>query len=153
MGLDAEYRKLVMPAPPRLIVNMDVPDLAEAARFYCAVFGVSVGRRLGSGAVELLGLEAPIYLLEKAGDRAAIPAARPAAPAWRNYQRHWTPVHLDVSVDDLDHARSIAIAAGAVDETGVRQAPYGRIATFADPFGHGFCLIEFNERGYDAIAT
>lgn len=149
MGLDAEYRKLVMPAPARLIVNMDVPDLARAEHFYCAVFGVSIGRRLGSGAVELLGLEAPIYLLEKAGDS----AATAAAPARRNYQRHWTPVHLDVSVDDLDHARSMAIAAGAVDETGVRQAPYGRIATFADPFGHGFCLIEFNERGYDAIAT
>lgn len=149
MGLDAEYRKLVMPAPARLIVNMDVPDLARAEHFYCAVFGVSVGRRLGSGAVELLGLEAPIYLLEKAGDS----AATAAAPARRNYQRHWTPVHLDVSVNDLDHARSMAIAAGAVDETGVRQAPYGRIATFADPFGHGFCLIEFNERGYDAIAT
>ena len=149
MGLHAEYRKLVMPAPARLIVNMDVPDLARAEHFYCAVFGVSVGRRLGSGAVELLGLEAPIYLLEKAGDS----AATAAAPARRNYQRHWTPVHLDVSVNDLDHARSMAIAAGAVDETGVRQAPYGRIATFADPFGHGFCLIEFNERGYDAIAT
>jgi hypothetical protein len=24
---------------------------------------------------------------------------------------------------------------------------------FADPFGHGFCLIAFNERGYDAIAS
>jgi hypothetical protein len=23
----------------------------------------------------------------------------------------------------------------------------------ADPFGHGFCLIQFTERGYDAIAT
>ena len=149
MGLDAEYRKLVMPAPARLIVNMDVPDLARAEHFYCAVFGLSVGRRLGSGAVELLGLEAPIYLLEKAGDSLATAAAQTR----RDYQRHWTPVHLDVSVDDLDHARSVAIAAGAVDETGVRQAPYGRIATFADPFGHGFCLIEFNERGYDAIAT
>jgi len=23
---------------------------------------------------------------------------------------------------------------------------------FADPFGRGFCLIEFSEAGYDAIA-
>ena len=21
----------------------------------------------------------------------------------------------------------------------------------ADPFGHGFCLVEFNARGYDAL--
>ena len=59
-----------------------------------------------------------------------------------------------VSVDTRKAAvAQAAIAAGAVDETGVRAAPYGRIAGFADPFGHGFCLIEFNERGYDAIVT
>jgi len=26
------------------------------------------------------------------------------------------------------------------------------IALMADPFGHGFCLIEFRGRGYDEIA-
>ncbi|HEY6986285.1 MAG TPA: VOC family protein, partial [Rhodanobacteraceae bacterium] len=35
----------------------------------------------------------------------------------------------------------------------VRTARWGRIATLADPFGHGFCLIEFLNRGYDEIAT
>ncbi len=138
-----------MPAPARLIVNLDVPDLARAEAFYCRVFGVTVGRRLGEGAVELLGLEAPLYLLETADGS----IASDASPARRDYRRHWTPVHLDIAVDDLDAARTTAIDAGAVDETGVRDAPYGRVATFADPFGHGFCLIEFNERGYDAIAT
>ena len=43
-------------------------------------------------------------------------------------------------------------AAGAVQEGETCDAPYGRLAMFADPFGHGFCLIEFNEAGYDAIA-
>jgi hypothetical protein len=28
----------------------------------------------------------------------------------------------------------------------------GSPAAPADPFGHGSCLIEFNEAGYDAIA-
>jgi hypothetical protein len=28
---------------------------------------------------------------------------------------------------------------------------YGRIAMLADPFGHGFRLLSFNERGYDAL--
>jgi lactoylglutathione lyase len=138
-----------MPAPARLIVNLDVADLARAEAFYCRVFGVSVGRRLGEGFVELLGLEAPLYLLETANGS----AATGGSTARRDYRRHWTPVHLDIAVDDLDASRDVAIAAGAVDETGIRAAPYGRIATFADPFGHGFCLIEFNERGYDAIAT
>lgn len=135
-----------MPAPARLIVNLDVPDLARATDFYCRVFGVTVGRRIGAGAVELIGLEAPLYLLENSDGSGA-------AATRRDYRRHWTPVHLDIAVDDLDAARATAITAGAVDETGIRDAPYGRIVTFADPFGHGFCLIEFNERGYDAIAT
>jgi hypothetical protein len=36
-------------------------------------------------------------------------------------------VHLDFVVEDLETA-------------------------LADPFGNGFCLVEFSERGYDAIA-
>ncbi|MDF2494837.1 VOC family protein [Sphingomonas sp.] len=138
-----------MPAPARLIVNLDVPDLARAETFYCRALGLRVGRRIGAAAVELLGLEAPLYLLEQADGSVACDTS----PVRRDYRRHWTPVHLDIAVDDLDTARAAAIAAGAVDETGVRAAPYGRIAGFADPFGHGFCLIEFNERGYDAIVT
>ena len=30
---------------------------------------------------------------------------------------------------------------------------WGRIAHMADPFGHGFCLIQFVGRGYDEVAT
>ncbi len=43
------------------------------------------------------------------------------------------------------------VNAGARQEGGICQAPYGRLAMFADPFGHGFCLIEFNAEGYDAL--
>ncbi|MBB5984225.1 hypothetical protein HNP60_000199 [Sphingobium sp. B1D3A] len=28
----------------------------------------------------------------------------------------------------------------------------GLLVMFADPFGHGFWLIQFNKEGYDAIA-
>ena len=45
-----------------------------------------------------------------------------------------------------------AVAAGATGEAPACDAAYGRIAMLADPFGHGFCLIQFNDRGYDAIA-
>ena len=69
----------------------------------------------------------------------------------RRYDRHWTPVHPDVVVDDLDSAVTRAVGAGAVLETAARDAPYGRIAMLADPFGHGFCLVQFNARGYDAL--
>ena len=56
-----------------------------------------------------------------------------------------------IVVDDLDTAVERAVAAGAVIESAACEAPYGPIAMLADPFGHGFCLIQFNERGYDAI--
>ncbi len=29
---------------------------------------------------------------------------------------------------------------------------WGKIAMLADPFGHGLCLIQFLNRGYDEIA-
>jgi lactoylglutathione lyase len=73
--------------------------------------------------------------------------------ATRDYARHWTPVHTDFVVADLSAAIARAEAAGAVREGSVRTARWGRIATLADPFGNGFCLIEFLNRGYDEIAS
>jgi catechol 2,3-dioxygenase-like lactoylglutathione lyase family enzyme len=43
-----------------LLANVDVDDLARAVEFYCAALGLRVGRRLGAGAVELIGASAPI---------------------------------------------------------------------------------------------
>jgi len=55
-------------------------------------------------------------------------------------------------VNGLEDAVMRAKAAGAIQEADIIDAPYGRLAMFADPFGHGFCLIEFSGQGYDAIA-
>lgn len=137
-----------MTAEARLIVNIDVDDLALAEAFYCAAFGVRRGRRVGWSGVELIGLPAPIWLLLKDMDHAVAPGSALA----RSYQRHWTPVHLDIAVDDLASAVERALTAGAIQESETRHADWGSIAMFADPFGHGFCLIQFSERGYDAIA-
>ena len=49
----------------RLLLNIDVPDLAAAERFYVDAFGLRRGRRLGDTALELLGAEAPVYLLQQ----------------------------------------------------------------------------------------
>jgi predicted enzyme related to lactoylglutathione lyase len=134
---------------PGLLVNIDVDDLARAEAFYVGAFGFGVGRRLGADVLELTGAVAPVYLLRK-------PAGSPAGDATtqtRDYRRHWTPVHLDFVVADLDAALARALAAGAVLEGEPRTASWGRLATLADPFGHGVCLIEFLGRGYDEIAT
>lgn len=137
-----------MSAEARLIVNIDVDDLVLAEAFYCAAFGVRPGRRVGWSGVELVGLPSPIWLLLKDLDHDVAPGSMLA----RDYARHWTPVHLDIAVDDLAAATERAVMAGAVQEGETRHAGWGSIAMFADPFGHGFCLIQFSEKGYDAIA-
>jgi predicted enzyme related to lactoylglutathione lyase len=129
------------------IVNIDVPDIAAAEAFYRDGLGLVAGRRLGAAALEMLGSPTALYLLEKPAGSAAAKGAMP-----RDYARHWTPVHLDFVTQDVDAAVSRAVSAGAVLESPVRDADWGRIAMLADPFGNGFCLIQFTARGYDAIA-
>ena len=134
-------------APAHFIVNIDVPDLAAAEAFYRDGLGFSAGRRFG-GVVEMLGGPTALYLLEKAAGTAAVPGK----PFCRDYARHWMPVHLDFVTEDADAAVARAVAAGAVLEQPLRDEVWGRIAMLADPFGNGFCLIQFTGRGYDEIA-
>jgi len=134
----------------RILVNLDVDDLERATRFYTQAFQLSIGRRFGPFAVELLGGETPLYLLVKKAGSAPFPGAPEGA---RTYQRHWTPVHIDFAVEDMDQALARALEAGAVQEGPVKDHNWGRIVLMADPFGHGFCLLQFSDRGYDAVAT
>lgn len=132
-----------------LLVNIDVPNLERGVRFYTEALSLRVGRRLGVDFVELLGAATPIYLLVK--DPGSPPF--PSAPTTRDYGRHWTPVHLDFAVSDLEAAVRQAQAAGASIEGPITEHPWGRMALLADPFGHGLCLLQFTGRGYDEIAT
>ena len=130
------------------LVNIDVDDIDAATRFYVDAFDLRLGRRIGAAAVELLDGPAPIYLLAKAaGTQAATTTAQE-----RTYARHWTPVHLDFVVADIDAAVVKAVAAGATQERPVATQAWGKLALMADPFGHGFCFVQFTGRGYDAIA-
>ena len=130
-----------------LLINIDVQELERGVAFYTRAFGFTVGRRFGSDGVELLGGSAPIYLLVKAAGTVPAPGA-----GTRDYARHWTPVHLDVVVTDLEAALQRARDAGATLEQPVQERSWGRMANLADPFGHGVCILQFSARGYDAIA-
>jgi hypothetical protein len=44
------------------------------------------------------------------------------------------------------------VDAGARLEAAVSTHPWGRLALMADPFGHGFCFVQFLGHGYDEIA-
>lgn len=130
-----------------LLVNLDVDDLDKAVRFYSSVFGLRVGRSLGAAGLEMLGCSSPIYLLVKS---ATLPAETTSQV--RTYRRHWTPVHLDFVVDEIEPAIKRAVLAGALLEKPVQVFEWGKLALMADPFGHGFCFVQFVGRGYDAIA-
>jgi lactoylglutathione lyase len=130
------------------LINVDVDDVEKGVAFYVEVFGLRVGRRLGGAAVELLGGPAPIYVLPQA--EGTLPFKGATAP--RDYARHWTPVHLDFVVSDIAGALARAVKAGARHEGGIADLVWGKLAVLSDPWGHGFCLIEFKGEGYDAIA-
>ena len=132
-----------------LLANIDVDDLGRGVEFYTKAFGLTVSRYLEAfAAVELVGASSRIYLLAKAAG--TVPCA--SSPAGRNYERHWTPIHLDFMVEDLDAAVQRAQATGAKLETQTEAQIWGRVAVMADPFGHGFCVLQLFGRGYDEIA-
>ena len=132
-----------------MLINIDVDDLDAAIEFYEAALGLELGRRRFGGAVaEMLGASSKLYLLAKpAGSTAFLNSS-----STRRYDRHWTPVHLDFEVDDVTAAVERAVRAGAKLEGQIETRSWGRIATMSDPFGHGFCLLQFVGRGYDEVA-
>ena len=131
-----------------LRICIDVSDIDEAIHFYTQGVGLRVGRRLDNDWVELLGGTSPIDLL--ANPPGSAPLGERSAQR-RDYSRHWTPVHLDFVVTDMDAAVARMLAAGAILEQPVQDRRWGRMASMADPFGHGFDLLEFKGRGYDEL--
>jgi predicted enzyme related to lactoylglutathione lyase/GNAT superfamily N-acetyltransferase len=132
-----------------LLVNVDVLDLEQGIRFYREGLGLRLRRRLGPAIAELAGAACPVFLTQHE------PGARPFAGAGapRDFGRHWTPVHLDFVVPDLDAGIRTAESAGATREGDIRAFSWGRILVMADPFGNGFCLLQFEGAGYAEIAS
>jgi hypothetical protein len=106
-----------------------------------------MGRRFAPDWVELTGASAPIDLLGKPAGTAPFVSATEL----RHYRRHWTPVHLDFAVSDMDQAVARAVRAGAKLEGDIKTHRYGRLANLSDPFGHGFCFLELHGRGYGEL--
>lgn len=130
----------------KVLINIDVPDLDRAIAFYTAALGLHHNRTIEDDVAELSGTSSLIYLLQNPAGSS--PVNRHALT--RNYARHWTPVHMDFVVDDVMKAAKRAIEAGATRESECVEWNGSRCITFSDPFGHGFCLIEFERDGYGA---
>ncbi len=129
---------------------IDVDNLDKGIEFYTQALGLKLGRRFDAAWAELLGASSPVDLLANPeGSRASLDST-----AVRDYRRHWTPVHLDFVVADLDSAVRRAETAGArLEGGGVKEKKWGRLAIMADPFGNGFCLLEFRGRGYGELVA
>jgi len=117
----------------------------DGVRFYTQAFGLTVGRRFGKDFVSCWdggnGLPADEGSRhDRAGGdkRRYSPTGRPSIPtsSWTTWTKPFER----------------AVAEGAILEARPRIPPMdGRHAR--RPFGHGFCLLQFNARGYDALTA
>ncbi|MCW5745392.1 MAG: VOC family protein [Alphaproteobacteria bacterium] len=127
---------------------IEVTTMTQGLDFYCGGMGLSLLRRYRPTWVELAGANLPVFLLSDRPPEADLGSTSAA----RNYRRHWTPVHLDFVVTDLDSMVARLVERGATLDRSIKAREDGRIANMADPFGNGFDLIEFSGAGYDLVA-
>lgn len=118
-------------------VTIDVPRLDDGLRFYRDALGLAeIARPIASYVILECG-GSQIGLMEKpAGTKPA-----KGAEDVRRYSRHWTPVHIDFHVDDLEAFLAKAVTAGAACEQKFAGGPHPPIAFCSDPFGNGFCIV------------
>jgi len=120
----------------KISVSIDVSNLKKAETFYVEALGCRKVRDQGDDMVVLSVENCDIYLLEKkAGTKPLL-----SGNAVRNYERHWTPIHLDFLCDNVDEVVSKILRLGGSHEGG-DKGNWGSIAYCADPFGNGFCII------------
>ncbi len=122
-------------ARPSVHFSIDVPELEAGVLFYTRVFGfVEKARPFATMAVLDAG-NATVCIHEKRAGSSPSPGNVDA----RRYTRHWTPVHLDVHVPDVDAVvRQVIALGGHVEQSFDRPKP---TAFCADPFGNGFCVL------------
>jgi len=119
----------------KISVSIDVSNLKKAETFYVEALGCKKVRDQGDMVV--LSVEnSDIYLQEKE------PGTKPlvSSSVVRDYERHWTPIHLDFICDNVDELVSKIVKLGGLHEGG-DTGDWGSIAYCADPFGNGFCVI------------
>lgn len=122
---------------PSVHVSIDVPNIDDGLRFYGEVFGFEETARPFPTMAILDANNVTVCMHKKASGTKSSTAGEEK----RHYERHWTPVHLDIHVEDFDAVlEKVRAAGGSVEEEFRNHGP--KMAGFcADPFGNGFCVI------------
>ena len=125
------------PERPSVHVSIDVPSLEQGLRFYREAFGfVETARPFPTMAI-VDANNVTVCMHEKA----AATKSSPAGTATRHYDRHWTPVHLDIHVVHFDAVLEKVRAEGGAVEMEFRDRGPRPVGFCCDPFGNGFCVI------------
>jgi len=125
---------------PQVSISIDVSDMDKALEFYELGLGCKVSRRDRSTSL-LAADNISIYLLQKEIGSNPLRKGRSS----RDFSRHWTPVHLDFAVDDIENTLSLITKYGGGHE-GTETGDWGSIAFCSDPFGNGFCIAKINQK-------
>ncbi len=115
-------------------VSIDVSDMAKAIEFYVKALGCEFRKKYTDEWQVVCAGSLDLHIQQKAEGTIA------AADHKRDYSRHWTPVHLDFIVDDINPI-CIAIEkfGGTVEKNTFLEI--AGLANCADPFGNGFEII------------
>jgi predicted enzyme related to lactoylglutathione lyase len=125
------------PTRPTVNVSIDVPNLEQGLRFYREVLGFAEKARPFASMAILDANNVTVCMHEKAAET----KSAPTGTATRHYGRHWTPVHLDIHVVDLDAVLEKVRAEGGAVEIEFRHQGPKPMGVCCDPFGNGFCVI------------
>lgn len=85
----------------------------QAVQFYTEALGCDV-TRAGDETTLLSAGEMSVFLLKRDVEAKPFDGSK----SGRSYERHWTPAHLDFSVDDFDAVVAAVLNHGGVHEGG-----------------------------------
>ncbi len=109
-------------------VTVDCVDPVRVARFWSALLGREAGP----------SQQGWVYLGER-GDPQPRLAFQPVPEAGRGK----TPIHLDVTVDDIERGIAEVVRLGGRSTGERHDHDEGVVVVMADPEGHEFCLVQY----------
>jgi len=120
----------------KLSVCIDVPEMDKAIQFYVNALGCKCVKK-GSDYSELATDDLAIYLSQK--NSVSNPKVNEISERAHKQQ---PPVNLDFVVSDIDRCVSAVQDHGGIKE-GDNSGDWGAIAFCSDPFGNGFCVLQY----------